>query len=209
MKDTREQFYAIPISDEVFEKMQGKSYKDDCPIPRDVLKHVHVLHKNLEGETLKGELVCHEMIVEDVIEIFKELYDKGYPIEKMRLIDEYDAVDEYSMADNNCSCFNYRTISYTNCISKHGFGVAVDINPRYNPYVKTVNGRLSIEPANGAPYLDREAEYPYKLKKGDLCYRLFIGHGFEWGGAWTNRKDYQHFELPDSKVDVLRALYEK
>ena len=187
-------FYAIPIPDEIFAKMQGKSYKDDCTIPRDDLRYIHVLHKNIEGETLEGEMVCSTLIAEDLLEIFRELYEQSYPIEKMRLIDEYDADDERSMTDNNSSCFNYRTISHTNKISKHGLGVAVDINTLYNPYTKVVDGERIIEPAAGAPYLDRDADFPYKIERGDLCYNLFISHGFEWGGDWTDRKDYQHFE---------------
>ncbi len=187
-------FYAIPIPDEIFAKMQGKSYKDDCTIPRDDLRYIHVLHKNIEGETLEGEMVCSKLIAEDLLEIFRELYEQSYPIEKMRLIDEYDANDELSMTDNNSSCFNYRTISHTNKISKHGLGVAVDINTLYNPYTKVVDGERIIEPAAGAPYLDRDADFPYKLERGDLCYNLFISHGFEWGGDWPDRKDYQHFE---------------
>ena len=189
-----ESFYAIPIPDEIFAKMQGKSYKNDCTIPRDDLRYIHVLHKNIEGETLEGEMVCSKLIAEDLLEIFRELYEQSYPIEKMRLIDEYDANDELSMTDNNSSCFNYRTISHTNKISKHGLGVAVDINTLYNPYTKVVDGERIIEPAAGAPYLDRDADFPYKIERGDLCYNLFISHGFEWGGDWTDRKDYQHFE---------------
>ena len=187
-------FYAIPIPDEIFVKMQGKSYKDDCTIPRDDLRYIHVLHKNIEGETLEGEMVCSKLIAEDLLEIFRELYEQSYPIEKMRLIDEYDANDELSMTDNNSSCFNYRTISHTYKISKHGLGVAVDINTLYNPYTKVVDGERIIEPAAGAPYLDRDADFPYKIERGDLCYNLFISHGFEWGGDWPDRKDYQHFE---------------
>ena len=189
-----EAFYAIPIPDDIFAKMQGKSYKDDCTIPRDDLRYIHVLHKNIEGETLEGEMVCSTLIAEDLLEIFWELYEQNYPIEKMRLIDEYDANDELSMTDNNSSCFNYRTISHTNKISKHGLGIAVDINTLYNPYTKVVDGERIIEPAAGAPYLDRDADFPYKIERGDLCYNLFISHGFEWGGDWTDRKDYQHFE---------------
>ena len=189
-----EAFYAIPIPDDIFAKMQGKSYKNDCTIPRDDLRYIHVLHKNIEGETLEGEMVCSKLIAEDLLEIFRELYEQSYPIEKMRLIDEYDANDELSMTDNNSSCFNYRTISHTNKISKHGLGIAVDINTLYNPYTKVVDGERIIEPAAGAPYLDRDADFPYKIERGDLCYNLFISHGFEWGGDWTDRKDYQHFE---------------
>ena len=32
---------------------------------------------------------------------------------------------------------------------------------------------------------------------GDLCFKLFTEAGFEWGGDWTNRKDYQHFQLKE------------
>jgi len=28
-----------------------------------------------------------------------------------------------------------------------------------------------------------------------LCFKLFTAAGFEWGGDWTTRKDYQHFEI--------------
>ena len=98
------------------------------------------------------------------------------------------------MSDNNTSCFCYRVVSGTTKLSKHAMGMAIDVNPRYNPYVHTVNGKLKIEPANGKPYADRSKSYKYKITKGDLCYRLFKQHGFRWGGEWRTVKDYQHFE---------------
>lgn len=200
-------FYIAMISDEIFARMKGKSYKDDCNVPIEDLRYIHILHKDLEGNTLEGEMVCHEVIAEDLLEIFEELYLNNYPIERVELVDNYDADDETSMTANNSSCFNYRCISHTTKISKHGLGIAVDINPLYNPYTKIVDGTRTIEPAAGAPYLDREADFPYKIDENDLCYKLFIEHGFQWGGSWTNSKDYQHFELPDAVADELRAKY--
>lgn len=187
-------FYISEIPDDIFAKMQGKSYKEDCTVPRDDLRYVHVLHMGFDGEMKAGELVVSRKIADDVLEIFEELYKADYPIEKVRLVDEYDADDEASMSDNNSSAFNFRFISHTTRISKHGLGMAVDINTRYNPYVKTVNGKLSIEPANGADYVDRSKDFPYKIDHEDLCYKLFTEHGFTWGGDWTHSKDYQHFE---------------
>lgn len=203
-----EDFYISEITDELFEKMQGKSYKDDCNVPREDLRYIHILHKNLEGDTCEGEMVCHKIIAQDLLEIFEELYLNDYPIERMVLIDEYGADDETSMTANNSSCFNYRVISHTTKISKHGLGIAVDINPLYNPYTKIVDGTRIVEPAAGEPYLDREADFPYKIDEDDLCYKLFIEHGFEWGGSWTSAKDYQHFEMPDPIADELRATYD-
>jgi hypothetical protein len=88
-------------------------------------------------------------------------------------------------------------------ISKHGMGLAVDINTLYNPYITTVNGRRTVEPVNAEPYTDRDANFDYKIEKGDLCYELFTAHGFKWGGEWKNSKDYQHFEIPDDKIKEL------
>ena len=189
-------FTVSPISDSLFAVMKGKSYKDDCPVPLDSLRYITVLHRDAEGHAIVGEMVVATRIADALIEIFKELYEAGYPIERMRLIDNYEADDELSMRDNNSSAFNFRFISHTTKISKHGLGLAVDINTLYNPYTKTLrDGTRIVEPATGEPYLDREASFPYKIERGDLCWRLFTERGFTWGGDWTSVKDYQHFEL--------------
>ena len=52
-------------------------------------------------------------------------------------------------------------------------------------------------------YIDRTADFPYKIDHNDLCYKLFMEHGFEWGGDWENAKDYQHFEVPDSVIEKM------
>ena len=196
-------FYITGITDKIFDRMKGKSFKDDCTVPREDLRYLHVLHKNIDGDVLEGEMVVNKYIAEDVLEILKELYEADYPIERMVLIDEYDADDEASMEDNNSSSFNFRLISHTNRVSKHGLGMAVDINTLYNPYTKVVDGERIIEPITGEPYLDRDASFPYKIEKGDLCYKLFTEHGFVWGGDWPDRKDYQHFEIPESVIEEL------
>ena len=187
-------FYVAGISDSLFRKMWGKSYKENCAVPRGSLRYLHVLHRTLDGGAREGELVCNERIADILLDIFKELYRAGYPIERIRLVDEYDADDERSMGDNNSSCFNFRFISRTTTVSKHGAGLAVDINPLYNPYYKVVGGKPSVEPFNGAAYLDRSRDFPYKIDHDDLAYRLFTRAGFEWGGDWSGVKDYQHFE---------------
>ena len=187
-------FYISKIPDDIFEKMKGKSYKADCTVPRDELRYVHVLHMGFDGQTKEGELVVNKAIADDVLAIFEELYQADYPIEKVELVDAYNADDEKSMSHNNSSAFNFRFISHTTKISKHGLGMAVDINTLYNPYVKTVDGKLSIEPANATAYVDRSKDFPYKIDHDDLCYKLFTKYGFAWGGDWTHSKDYQHFE---------------
>lgn len=189
------EFYIKPIPNDIFEKMQGKSYKENCTVPREELRYLHILHVGFDNNTHEGELIVNKRIAEDVLDIFKELYKAGYQIEKVRLIDEYNALDELSMRDNNSSAFNFRYISYSTTLSKHAMGLAVDINTLYNPYIKQVDGRLNIEPANAVNYVDRNRQFPHKIDHQDLCYKLFTKYGFEWGGDWEDSKDYQHFEI--------------
>ena len=113
----------------------------------------------------------------------------------MQLIDDYDGDDERSMQANNTSCFNFRAIAGSTKLSKHSKGLAIDINPLYNPCVKQrKDGRTLVQPSTGRKYANRNKRWPYMIVKDDLCYRLFIEHGFKWGGSWRTTKDYQHFE---------------
>lgn len=187
-------FYGTEISSEIQERIAGISYQENDTIALADLRYIRVLYYGFDGETHIGELIVNQSIEADILEIMKELYENQYPIEKMVLIDEYDADDESSMADNNTSAFNYRSINGSTKLSKHSLGLAIDINPRYNPCVRTIDGELSVEPANGNAYTDRTQEFPYKINENDLCYRLFTEHGFTWGGSWNSLKDYQHFE---------------
>lgn len=193
-----EGFRIADINDKIFSRMAGRSYKVNCQLPLGDLRYLELLHKNETGETLRGEMICNARIATAVLEIFERLYEVGYPIERVKLIDDYGADDEKSMQANNSSCFNYRVVSFTNRLSRHGYGLAVDINPLYNPYIKIVDGQKIIAPANGAAYEDRSKSFPYKIEADDLCCRLFREKGFLWGGdCWDNEKDYQHFFIPE------------
>lgn len=156
-------FSVTTIDDTTFARMKGKTYKDNCTVPLSELRHVKVLYKNKAKQTLKGEIVCNKYIADDVAEIFYELYKANYPIERIRLMDDYNADDETAMRDNNTSSFNFRFISHSTKVSKHGLGLAVDLNTLYNPFVLTVDGKLHVEPATALKYVDRSKNFDYKI----------------------------------------------
>ena len=160
-----------------------------------VLDTLSVLHVDFEGATHEGVIVCNKAISADLRDIFAELYRQKYPIERIRPISDYGNDDEQSMQANNTSCYCYRPIAGSSKLSKHALGLAIDINPLYNPCVRRKkDGSLLIQPATGKPYANRSRSFRYKITKNDLCYRLFRAHGFYWGGTWRSVKDYQHFE---------------
>ena len=192
-------FYASEIPDEVFARMNGVSYVENDDIELSELRYLRMLYVGFDRETHVGEMVTNVRIADTVLEIFRILYDHGYQIEKMRLIDDYGGDDDASCLDNNTSCFNYRVVAGSTTLSRHAYGMAIDINPFYNPYVTYENGEERISPEGSGAYADRSSDFPHKIGgEGELCLELFKERGFTWGGDWRTLKDYQHFQMSDS-----------
>ena len=193
----KEFFWVEPITDTVFARMEGKSFGADCTVPREDLRYLRLLHVDAEGHIKVGELVVHRKVADEVLDIFLQLYEAGYPIRKMHLVDDYDASDDASCADDNTSGFNYRLIAGTSELSNHAHGLAIDINPFENPYC--IWSRGIISPDGSARFADRSLREPYMIHSDDLCYQLFVSYGWSWGGNWSGSvTDYQHFEKPDA-----------
>lgn len=195
-EETDSLFYAQEIPEEVFARINGISYIENEDISLSDLRYLRLLYTGFDEKTHIGELIVNVSISDTVLEIFRTLYDHQYQIEKMVLVDEYGGDDHASMQDNNTSSFNYRVVEGSSHLSKHAYGLAIDINPLYNPYVTYENGQEHISPKGSELYRDREADFPHKISRdGDLCCQLFDEYGFTWGGDWNSVKDYQHFQL--------------
>lgn len=193
--DLNSEFSAQTVPDSVWMLMQGKTYTPNPHIGRDDLRYVSVLHWGADSLVHTGHLVCNRLIADTLVSIFRQLYEAHYPIERMELPDVYEADDERQMRANNTSCFCYRAVAGTATLSLHARGLAIDLNPLYNPYVKVrPDGIRVIQPATAEPYTHRRRSFPFKIDRHDLAYRLFTQHGFTWGGDWDSLKDYQHFE---------------
>ena len=187
-------FTSSELSDEIKARITGVSYPPGCGVSYDDLRYLQLSYVDFNGQTQLGEMICNKAVASDLVQIFSELFHAGYQIDKMRLIEEYGADDDLSCADDNTSCFNYRVVAGSTNLSKHALGVAVDLNPFYNPYVTYPNGKIRISPPGSEAYADRSADFPHKIDENDLAYKLFTQHGFTWGGHWKTLKDYQHFQ---------------
>ena len=193
-------FSAEVIPPQTAALMQGKSYPKDALIALEDLRYVQVRHIGFDGEACRGELVVHKSVSCEVVDIFKELYEAQYPIEKMRLVDYYDANDQKSMADNNSSSFCWRMITSGGLLSYHALGLAIDINPLQNPYV---HGSV-IEPIEGKAFVNRGQKVQGMIFENDAAVRAFKKRGWKWGGNWKKTKGYydlQHFEKPSPLRD--------
>lgn len=190
-------FQVLPICNKIKKRMRY-SWRDNNPVPLEELRYIQLSHWGFDGHMHKGELIMHKDAVNEIVEIFQELFKEKYPIEKMLLIDAYEADDNLSCEDNNTSAFCSRPITGSESEwSLHSFGLAIDINPLLNPYKK---GDIVV-PVSGKRFLDRSINCRGIITKDDVCYRAFISRNWKWGGDWYTKKgyvDYQHFykEIP-------------
>lgn len=201
-----------PIPEDVRKSMTGISYTPNKHITLDDLAYLSIPHHNFKGETVTGNMVVDKDLADEVLDIFAELYAVGYPIENMELIDKYndmqteefDSLDRSSMARNNTSSFCYRNVAGTTSLSDHALGRAIDVNPKTNPWVSSSG---TVSPRNAKIYAKNRTTRKADMtgwSEGDKAafigldtdvYKIFIKHGWKWGGVWNNR-DYQHFYKP-------------
>jgi hypothetical protein len=167
------------------------SYRAGCPVPPADLRTVRLAYRGFDGRGHTGSLVVNRRVTGDVTRVFRTLYAAGFPIRRMRPVSFYRGSDDASMAADNTSAFNCRRAagSASGSWSMHAYGLALDVNPRENPYV--LGGR--VLPPAGRRYLDRTHARRGMAAAGGPLVEAFAAVGWRWGGAWSGSPDYQHF----------------
>jgi peptidoglycan L-alanyl-D-glutamate endopeptidase CwlK len=172
----------------------------DPKCPDDIRRRqrlINVKYYSTDGRVHQGQLVLDAALVDDVKRVFALALKERFPVRSVIPISDrrfrkdgrWD--DELSMEADNTSAFNYREITGGGRLSNHAYGRAVDINTFENPYIK------------GGTVLPRGATYdpkvPGTFTAESSVVREFLRLGWAWGGNWTDRKDYQHFEKPPKR----------
>ena len=182
---------AIPA--DVRARMDGVSWHGDDPrCPRfDDLAYVRLSHVTFDGARAEGELVVARDIAPRAVDVFRRLWQLGFPIRGMRLVDDFGASDDRSMSADNSSAFNFRVIAGTNVLSQHALGRAIDINPVENPWRKPER----VVPEEGRAYADRSQIRPGMIVRPGPIVAVFDELGWEWGGDWRHAFDDHHIVI--------------
>lgn len=179
------------IPADMADRMRGRSWhpRPHCP-GFDDLALLRMTHWTFDSRVADGELVVARTVADDLCGVFAALFAARFPIATMKPIYHFDGDDRASMAANNCSAFNFRTIVGTDDLSQHALGFAVDINPVHNPWVL----RDDIRPPAGAAYVKRRPEQPGVIIRPGPVTDAFDAIGWFWGGDWQDVKDFHHFQ---------------
>jgi N-acetyl-anhydromuramyl-L-alanine amidase AmpD len=168
-----------PLTDVQQAVMKQYSYRAGCPVSLSDLRAVNVSYYDFTGNVQQGTIIVNSSVADSTVAAFKTLFDQKFPIHQMVPIDEYEGMDDMSVAADNTSAFNCRTVSGTKTYSEHSYGTAIDINPKENP---AGSNALKLDTTIKGTITS------YAVKAlGDA--------GFKWGGNWTSKKDYQHFSV--------------
>lgn len=170
-------------------QMIGKTWQEGCPVSLDELSLLTLSYWGADNTPHQGQIIVHATQSTAIVRVFNVLYDQRFPLTSMRLMWEFGGSDDASMAANNTSGFNCRRIKNSTKWSNHSYGMAIDVNPLWNPWVR---GSI-VDPPEGKPYVDRTQQTPGLIKAGDAVVTAFAQEGWKWGGYWKNTKDYQHF----------------
>jgi hypothetical protein len=162
------------------------TYHAGCPVGPAQLRTVEVSYWDFAGEPKVGRIVVARRVADEVVDVFRQLWAKRFPIRRLQPISAYRGDDEASMAADNTSGFNCRFVAGTKHWSMHAYGEAIDVNTVENPYVRG----SSVKPPAGRAFLDRSRyRKGMALRDGGLV-RAFASVGWKWGASFG---DYQHF----------------
>ena len=177
----------FPIDDATAARMTS-SWRPGCPVGLSDLRRVTLTHWGFDGQPRPGEIVVHRDQADRILGVFAAVFEAHFPLEQVRLIDEFGGDDNRSMAANNTSGFNCRYVAGTRRWSQHAYGRAIDVNPVQNPYVRG----SEVSPPEGRPYVRRDRNVPGLITADGPVVAAFSRARWLWGGRWAS-PDYQHF----------------
>jgi hypothetical protein len=150
-----------------------------------------VTFRGFDGRAHTGEVVVAARAAGSLVRIFGRLFALGFPVEEMRLPTTADVTARPTGDGNDTAGFVCRAARGQHRFSAHAYGLAVDVNPFQNPFVRD---DLVLPELAGA-YVDRGWRRPGMFLRGSAAVRAFTREGWTWGGDFHRPKDYQHFSL--------------
>lgn len=160
-----------------------------CPVTLEELAYLRLSFWGFDGRAHTGELLVHDTAAEELVSVFRTLYNQRFPIEEMRVVAPAELDAPPTGDGNNTTAFVCRPVRGSSNWSQHAYGLAVDVNPFHNPYTR---GELVL-PELASSYLNRARHRPGMIRPGDVVTAAFDRLGWEWGGRWHGMRDWMHF----------------
>lgn len=187
-----------------------------------------VLIKDIEYYGLDGKLrnngriVVMDVVAESIIKILDDLKKIKFPFYKIGSNSGYKTVNYWFFFKKKIPITDYNYTAAYSCRamasggnkSIHSYGLAIDVNPLFNPYlhINHKDKKVSfIIPKDGIYYLNMIKE---RLDKPTIAGKIdqkvvdiFKYHGWSvWGGYWDFPIDSMHFQIPNQMAKLLAKM---
>jgi hypothetical protein len=154
----------------------------------DQLKLITVQYYSTDHRIHQGQILTNNKIADKIAVVFKFILQEKFPIAQAIPIVKYSWNDDLSMQANNTYSFCYRDISF----SKHAYGMAIDINPYFNPERWNKGYENRINKPVGAHY---DPSIPGTFYNLHPVVQEFMRLGFHWGHNFSMKHDDHHFDI--------------
>lgn len=208
-----------PIPSELQHKMTGATWNSNCPLSFNELSYLKLSYWGFDNKPHIGEMIINTKLAPEVVSIFKQLYENHFPIEKMlipenligdkKFTNSMDLLLYIVNANDTYGFFCRIDTQNNNKASTHSFGIAMDINPYYNPGVikdAKTNVAINAQQQAGYRYLNRHLLHIGMIKENDDAFKIFTNHGWKWGGFFDTGVDYMHFQKVISPYYIVNRL---
>jgi hypothetical protein len=165
------------------------SWQPICPVRPEQLRYLTMSFRGFDGRAHTGEMLVNADVAQTVVDIFSRLYAAGFPIEEMRIRSTAELNRPPTGDGNNTEGFLCRQTRNQRQWPASGYGLAIDVNPFNNPYVR---GDLVV-PELASAYLNRDWVRPGMIIDGGPVVSAFESGGWSWGGRWSDPVDFMHF----------------
>ena len=171
--------------------MEGCSWRGDEPrCPRvDATSRTSSSITSPSTAAARGELVVAAAVAPRAVELFRRLWQLGFPIRQLRLVDDYDASDDASMTADNSSAFNFRADRRHRRCSRSTPSAARSISTPSR--IRGASPTASCPPP-GAAFADRTDLRPGMIVRPGPVVAALDELGWEWGGDWRHAFDDHH-----------------
>lgn len=179
--------------------LRESTWHPGCPVPLEDLRLLRFNSVGFDGEIKRGPMIVNASVAEDVLWVFEQLFDAGFQLKRVGLAREFHErrwEEQPNSRRSVTASFNCRVVITPagpgTEFSQHSYGLAVDVNPLQNPFVRAdgwVRNRFA------RAYVDRAGDAAGMIHDGDVVVSSFAAIGWAWGGRWSGGKDYMHFSL--------------
>lgn len=169
--------------------LRRSTWTSACPVRVDQLRYLTLSFWGFDGRHHTGEMIVNARVAADVLAAFGKLHAARFPLEEMRVVSPPELDAAPTGDGNNTTAFVCRAARGQTRWSAHAYGLAVDVNPFCNPYLRSD----LVLPELASAYLDRGWVRPGMIRPGDVVVRAFTAIGWTWGGTWTSPVDRMHF----------------